>query len=126
MIASALSFGLFGLSRPPKGPAADATYVLATMAIGASLIALHFLVRRRNVRLAEPVRAGIEMTALGVVFLFALYHLSHVLPFAGPVAVTIDTLIPRAVLHWGSLIPGAGAIALTELIWRLSDRGGYA
>lgn len=118
VVASAFYFGVFGLPHPPAGRLEDAVGLVAALAAGAGLALVHRLARKRRLRLTEPVRAAVETGAGAMVFLYLLYHLSHMLPFAGPVALAIDALVPAPLLHFTALLPGLLAAALTEAVWR--------
>ncbi|MBI1218444.1 MAG: hypothetical protein GC186_07835 [Rhodobacteraceae bacterium] len=122
VVASAVYFGMLGLP-PPKGGVAVVVGLLAALPVGVSLGCLRLLATRRKVRLPEPARSIIETVAAGTAFLYLLYHLSHTLRFAGPVALAIDTLVPSPVLHLVALLPGLGAAALTEVLWRRTAKG---
>lgn len=118
VLGSAACFGGFGLPHLPPGQAAEFVGLLAALAALASLGLVHRLARKRSLRLGEPARALLETALGGMIFLYLLYHLSRALPFAGPVALAIDALIPARVLDVLALLPGLLAAALTEAVWR--------
>jgi hypothetical protein len=122
VLASVVYFGMLGLS-PPAGRAAVAVGLLAALPVGVSLGCLRLLATRRKVRLPEPARSFVETVAVGTAFLYLLYHLSRAIPFAGPVALAIDALVPGPVLHLLALVPGLGAATLTEVLWRRTAKG---
>lgn len=117
VLASMVYFGMLGLPQP-GAHAAVAVGLLAALPIGVSLACLRLLTVRRKVRLPEPARSMVETVAVGTAFLYLLYHLSRAIPFAGPIALSIDALVPGPVLHLLALMPGFGAAALTEVLWR--------
>lgn len=117
-VAAALYVGLVALPGDAAGKLRGLIGILAALALGASLMASDRLARMRKSTLSEPARAVVETVASGIAFLYLLYHLSHVLKFAGPVALAIDALIPAGVQHLLSLLPGIGAMALAEFVWR--------
>jgi membrane protease YdiL (CAAX protease family) len=118
VVGSAVYFGAFGLPRLPAGRADNLLGLLAALAAAIALGLAHNLARKRSLRLSEPLRKAVELGLSGLVFLFVLYHLSHTLSFAGPVALAIDALVPAPVLHILALLPGLIAAALTEAVWR--------
>lgn len=122
VVASAIYFGTLG-TPPPTGAFAAFIGLLAALPVGVSLGCLHLLATRRKARLPEPARSLIETVAAGIAFLYLLYHLSRSVPFAGPVSLAIDALVPPPVLHLIALLPGLGAAALTEVLWRRTAKG---
>ena len=122
VVASVVYFGMLGLPQP-GGHAAAFVGLLAALPVGVSLGCLRLLATRRKVRLPEPTRSMIETVAVGTAFLYLLYQLSRAIPFAGPVALAIDALVPGPLLHLLALMPGLGAAVLTEVLWRRTATG---
>ena len=118
VLAAALFVGLVSLPGKGLGTLGALVGLLAALSLGASILASDRLARMRKSSLSEPTRAVLETVAGGIAFLYLLYHLSHVVKFAGPVALSIDALIPAGVQHLLSLLPGLGAMALAEFVWR--------
>ncbi|MDE3029320.1 MAG: hypothetical protein KGH84_13090, partial [Paracoccaceae bacterium] len=118
VFASATYFGLLGLPKPATGVNANGVGFTAAMAILGNLIAVHHLAHTLHIKFPEPLRTLLEIAVSGLAFLFVLYHLTKLFPYAGPVATTIDTIIPGTILHWASLAPGLIGLALTQAIWR--------
>ncbi len=116
--AAALFVGLVALPGEGLGKLGGVVGLLAALSLGASILASDRLAHMRKSSLSEPTRAVLETVAGGIAFLYLLYHLSHVVKFAGPVALSIDALIPAGVQHLLSLLPGLGAMALAEFVWR--------
>lgn len=120
IVGSVFYFGVFGL-LPHGGAISDVIGILASLAAGASLYFVHRLSHLRELHVGELLRALIETTSAGVVFLYVLYHLSHSFRFAGPVALAINALLPPPALQVVALLPGLTALVLSEAVWRLSD-----
>lgn len=117
--ASALYFGTFGLPRLlPQGLAEHLLGLLAALSGGGAFLLVRRLARQRGLRLAEPVRQALETGVAALAFLYVLYHISHLLRFAAPVALAIDALVPATLLHLIALMPGLVAAAFTEAVWR--------
>ncbi|OIQ79943.1 hypothetical protein GALL_383060 [mine drainage metagenome] len=123
VFASATYFGLLGLPKPSAGVNANGVGFTAAMAILCNLIAVHRLADRLHIKFPEMLRTLLEIAVTGLAFLFVLYHLTKLFPYAGPVATTIDAIIPAPILHWASLAPGLIGLLLTQVIWRSRGRG---
>ena len=123
VFASATYFGLLGLPKPAAGVNANGVGFVAAMSILGNLIAVHHLAHALHIKFPEPHRTLLEIAVTGLAFLFVLYHLTKLLPFAGPVATAVDIIIPATILHWASLAPGVIGLVLTQAIWRSRGRG---
>ncbi len=118
VLASALYFRLFGLLPQLPNRLGLMLGLIATLAALAALGLVQRLATKRSLRLSDPARHAVETLLGGLAFLYALYHLSHALRLAAPVAVALDALIPAPILDLFGLLPGLAAALLAELIWR--------
>ncbi len=122
-LASAFYFGLGGLPQPANPRVTLVLGIVAPVALGLALAALQLLIARHDLRLREPLRPFIETAVLGVIFLFAVYHLSYTLRFLAPVAMALNALLPGTVMHWATPLPGLAVAVFSEAAWYRIGRG---